>query len=347
LGHKGSYEDAHTVLKAEILNRPLTAFIAGKHDGKAGRSFSFLTSSDDRMLVKALKKAEKSDDYVIRLYETTGKDVNNFTLTFASEILAAYMLNGVEDVTGSAVFNGNQLTINAKPYSINTLSIRLKQGTTSLSQPKSIPVDLKYNIRTATYNAYRTNANIDGKGYSYAAELFPETLIASGIEFKLGNPVSENAVRCKGDTLILPQNGQYNKLYLLAASTSDDTVVTFHVDGKPFEVIIPYYSGFIGQWGHTGHTKGFFKPTEVAFAGTHRHHSTANADAPYEFTYMFKFGIDIPKNARKLVLPNESNILLFAASLASNENDDVTPAVDLVTTALKPEDPNVCVNDNP
>ena len=338
VGHTGTYEDANTIVKAEILNKPLTAYTTNRHSGNAGRSFSFLRTSDERMIVKALKKAEKSDDYIIRLYETTGKDVNDFSITFVSDILAANVLNGVEDVIGNAEFKGNQLTVKAKPYSINTFSVRLKPGTSLLHLPTSVPVELKYNIKSASYNAYRSDANIDGRGYSYAAELLPSTLKASGIDFKLGNPVLENAVICSGDTILLPQNGQYNKLYLLAASISGDNFATFYVDGKPTEVIIPYYSGFIGQWGHTDHTKGFIKPAEVAYAGTHRHNSVNNIDSPYEFTYMFKFGFDIPKNAQKLVLANESKVLLFAASLASNGNDNINPVTELIATSLTPDD---------
>ena len=338
MGHKGDYVDAQTVTKAEILNRPLTAFIAGKYNGKAGRSFSFLSLSDDRMIVKALKKAEKSNDYVIRLYETTGKAVDDFTVTFASDILDANVLNGVEDVTGKAAFNGNKLTIKASPYSIHTFSVRLKPSVSSGTLPMSTPVELNYNIKTASYNAYRSDANVDGRGYSYAAELLPEKLFVSGIEFKLGDPVLENAIRCAGDTILLPQNGQYNKLYFLAASIMGDDITTFQIDDKPYEFVIPYYSGFIGQWGHTGHTKGFFKPAEVAYTGTHRHLSTGNVDAPQEFTYMFKFGIDIPKNAKKLILPDDSKVMLFAVTLAANENDNIRPTVELVSTALKAED---------
>ena len=339
LGHAGSFIDAQTVIKAEILNRPLTAFTTtGKHSGKSGRDFSFLQTSDSRMVVKALKKAEKSNDYVIRLYETTGQPVDNFTVTFASEILDAHILNGVEDVTGNAVFSGNQLTITAKPFSINTFSIRLKPCTTPLTPPESLPVDLDYNIKTASFNAFRSDANIDSKGYSYAAELLPATLHASGIDFRLGDPALENTVRCSGDTILLPQNGQYNTLYVLAASVMNDNIATFYIDDKPYECVIPYYSGFIGQWGHTDHTKGFFKPAEVAYSATHRHLSIGNTDAPYEYTYMFKLGIPVPKNAQKLYLPDESKILIFAATLSINENDCITPAVELVSAALRADD---------
>ena len=338
VGHKGNYVEAKTVSKAELLNRPLSAFVVKKHPGTLGRSFSFLQTSGEQLIVKALKKAEKSDYYVVRLYETAGKEANNFELSFAGEILEANELNGMEDVIGKANFSGKKLTVNATPFSIKTFGVKLKPATVQLPQPQSIPVDLNYNIKTASFNAYRIDANIDSRGYSYAAELLPESFTTGGVEFKLGNPVLENAVRCDGDTIILPQNGQYNKLYILAASVSGDDIATFYVDGKPSDLIIPYYSGFIGQWGHTGHTEGFFKPAEIAYIGTHRHSSSPNVDAPYEFTYMFKYCIDIPKNAKKLVLSDDSKVLLFAVSLASNENDDITPAVNLVATSLSQED---------
>jgi alpha-mannosidase len=336
VGHKDGYVEAKTVAKAEILNQPLKAFTVKKHKGTLGRSFSFLQTGSDQLIVKALKKAEKSDGYIVRLYETTGKEARNVEVSFAGEIQEADELNGVEDVIGKAATQGNKLTVSVSPFSIKTFYVKLKPGAAKLSSPQSIPVDLKYNLKTASYNAFRTEANIDGKGYSYAAELLPAKLTAANIDFQLGNPALENGVRCDGDTILLPQNGQYNKLYLLAASLYGDNIATFYVDGKPYELLIPDYSGFIGQWRHTDHTEGFLKPSEVAYVGTHRHSSTQ--DAPYEFTYMFKYGIDIPKNAQKLVLTDDSKIVLFAASLAVNENDDITPATCLITTALKSDD---------
>ena len=338
MGHQGNYIEAKTVSKAELLNRPLTAFTVKKHTGSLGRSFSFMQTSGDQMVVKAFKKAEKSDYYVIRLYETTGKSASNFEISFASEVLEAVELNGVEDIIGEAKFNGKKLFIDATPFSMKTFGIKLKPGSVQLKPSLSFPIDLAYNIKSASFNPYRSDANIDGKGYSYAAELIPEVLYAGGVSFKLGNPALENAIRCVGDTISLPQNGQYNKLYLLTASISGDVVATFYVDGKPFEFIVPYYSGFIGQWGHTGHTLGFLKPAEIAYVGTHRHLSATNVDVPYEFTYMFKYCIDIPINAKQLILPRDAKVLLFAATLGVNEYDDITPAVNLIASSLNSED---------
>ena len=94
---------------------------------------------------------------------------------------------------------------------------------------------------------------------------------------------------------------------------------------------MPFYSGFIGQWGHDGHTTGYLKKTQVAYIGTHRH--SAGDDEPYEFTYMFKLGIDIPHGATEVVLPDDEHVVLFAATLADDE-EGVTAAMPLFEASL-------------
>ena len=97
----------------------------------------------------------------------------------------------------------------------------------------------------------------------------------------------------------------------------------------------PYlsYNRFIGQWEHLGHTEGFLKDAEIAYVGTHRHAS--DKDEAYEFTYMFKFGMDIPKGATTVTLPDHADIVLFAATLVNEKYPAVTPASELFRTALK------------
>ena len=46
----------------------------------------------------------------------------------------------------------------------------------------------------------------------------------------MGDPAAENGVKCRRDTIDLPR-GRYGKLYLLAASTMNDTQAVFTVDG--------------------------------------------------------------------------------------------------------------------
>jgi alpha-mannosidase len=336
--HNGDFSAGEVVAKAEALNQPPKAFTTNKHAGRHGRQLSFISIDNSRTVIKALKKAEKSDEYIIRVYETAGKGAEIFKLKFAEEIVEAKEVNSLEDSIGLAPVIRNELLGTITPFSIRTYSVKLMPSTTPVTPPRSLPIALNYKIKTATFNAFRTDANIDGRGFSYAAELLPKTLTDGGIEFILGDPASPNAIKCKGDTIILPQDGSYNRLYLLAASTYKDQVAKFTLDGKPFELYIPYYSGFVGQWRHTGHTEGFLKPADLAFIGTHRHSAVERKDMPYEYTYIFRYAIDIPATARELILTDNSRILLFAATLAHQVNDAVKPAVTLLSTALSKDD---------
>lgn len=334
LGHKGNCNDAKTVWKAEILNQPLKAFATTKHKGEWGKSFTFVTTNSDQIILKTLKKAEDNDSYVVRFYETTGKAASNMEIAFASDILEANELDGIEEFKGKAIFEGNKLKFDMKPFSIKTFSVKLKPANKKITAPVSIPIALKYNLKSATFNYFRKEANFDGKGNSYSAELFPETRTSDGVEFKFGEKEVKNGLKCEGDTIDLPQDGTYTKLYFLAASTFGNNQADFKVDNVTANFTVPYYSGFIGQWEHTDHTEGFLKPQNVAFVGTHKHSMIDEKDVPYEFTYMFKFGMDIPKNAKKLILPKNSRIILFAVSLAKN-TADATPISDLIYTSLK------------
>ena len=148
---------------------------------------------------------------------------------------------------------------------------------------------------------------------------------------------TNNGLACDGDTIKLPADGKYNKVYLLAASSAGDRKATFTAGKNKQTVNVPSYTGFVGQWGHEGHTKGYLKDAEVAYVGTHSH--AEYEDRVYEFTYMFKYGIDIPKGATEIILPADKNVVVFAAT-AVNESNTVEPAGKLFRTGNKSDDAN-------
>lgn len=331
--HAGTYQAAGTVLKAEMPGQPLRAFVTGKHAGTLGKSFSFVKSDNSNVLVKALKKAEKSDEYVIRLYETTGTDKQDVTLEFPSAVLSAKELNGVEDETGSLPASGHQVSFTVHPFGIKTIRVKLQAPEKALNPTISVPLALDYNLKTSTFNAFRGETNFDGKGRSLAAELLPQEVGYKGIRFKLGEPDAANGMRCNGAVITLPQ-GRYNKISFLAASTRKNVKARFVIGGRAQEAIIPAYDGFVGQWGHDGHTKGFLNSADVAYIGTHRHSSTGNKDLAYEYTYMYCISFDLPENAREIVLPGDSRVVLFAATVSQDDNNLTTPAGCLLNLGL-------------
>lgn len=323
--HAGTYQKAGTVLKAEILGQPLRAFVTGKHAGTLGKSFSFVTSDNSNVLVKALKKAEKSDEYVIRLYETAGTGKQEVTLDFPSTVLSAKELNGVEDEMGSLPASGHNVSFTMHPFGMKTIRVKLQAPEKALNPTSSVPLALDYNLKTSTFNTFRGETNFDGRGRSFAAELLPEEIEYKGIRFKLGEPDAANGMRCNGTTVTLPQ-GRYNKISFLAASSRKNVKARFVIDGKAQEAIIPAYDGFIGQWGHDGHTKGFLNSADVAYIGTHCHTSAGNKDLAYDYTYMYCISFNLPENAREIVLPGDSRIVLFAATVSQDDNNLTTPA---------------------
>lgn len=335
VGHADDYVKAGIVNKAELLNQQPAAFIAAnKHTGTLGKAFSLVNNNNENVLIKTIKQAEKSDEYVIRVYETSGKGQQQATLSFPAQILSAKELNGIEEETGAARFAGNDLKIGIKAFGIKTFKVKLADaGKAVLTKTESTTITLPFDTRATTYNAFRGTTNFDGKGNSFAAELFPETIDYKGVRFDLAGADEPNVVKCRGQEINLPQ-GDYNRVYLLAASTTIDTKVAFSVDQQNFDVVVPSYTGFIGQWGHTGHTEGYLKPADIAFVGTHRHSMSENKDLPYEFTYIFAFALDIPKGAKQLILPENAKIVVFAATAVNDLNNTLSPATDLLRVAL-------------
>ncbi len=330
-GHSGELGKATAGMQAAALNQPLKAFIVTKHKGPLGKTFSFLRSDNDKVAVKALKKAETSDEYVVRLYETEGESAQKATLAFAGDIETACEADGTEKRIGNADFRGNTLTAEIPPYSLRTFKVRLKKAyPETKARYAFLPLD--YDRKCVSWNGFGHEADFES-GHSYAAELLPDSvLVSGGTPFRLGEKEAKNGMTCKGDTIRLPSGKPYNRLYLLAASTDADYTVTFTVGDRETKALVPYYGGFIGQWGHTGHTDGYLKPAEVAYVGTHRH--SDKGDEAYEFTYLFKIGMDVPEGARDLRLPDNGKVVLFAATLAEEDTPAARPACPLFRTGL-------------
>ena len=343
VGHEGQLNEVQANRQATLLNSQPKVFFSEKHKGELGREFSFVSSDNDNVLVRCMKQAEASDEYVVRVYELSGKQKQTARLTFAADIVKAVEADGTEQTIGPAQYDAHTLAVDIKPYSVKTYKLKFsKPDKVEPSSPFSIlNYQLSFDRHCFSFNEFRQAGNFEG-GYSYAAELLPdEGLTVDDIPFQFGEKDAANGMSCQGQTITLPADRDYRHLYLLAASDKDDRQATFQMGASKksaFSILhsqtvtIPYYTGFIGQWGHDGHTKGYLKDAEVAYVGTHRHSS--GADEPYEFTYMFKVCLDIPKGVKEVVMPYDKHIVVFAATAADDEAD-LVPAAPLFKTSLK------------
>lgn len=334
VGHAGALDVVQTRENAELLNQRIKAFATGKHRGELGKSYSLASSDNRNVLIKALKKAESSDEYMVRVYEAAGKRAQKASIVFADDLVAAVEADGTEKTIGKAAFSGNRLEVSVNPNSIKTYKVRFASNKKVQTVAESLP--LAYDKKCFSWNEFKAAADFES-GYSYAAELIPAEMNVHGVPFKLETREELNGMACKGNVLKLPVNHAYNRLYILAAAASDKDVKGIFRAGKSAqEIIVPSYTGFIGQWGHTGHTEGYLKDAEVAYVGTHRH--SGEGDQPYEFTYMFKLAIDLPEKATEVVLPDNKDIVIFAATLTDVAAAPVCPVSELFRTANKCND---------
>jgi alpha-mannosidase len=196
-----------------------------------------------------------------------------------------------------------------------------------------VPLELPFNLDGISANDNRLDGDFDGRGHSLPAELIPSELIVEGVAFRFGPTDfrARNVVVCRGQTIELP-NGDFNRLYLLAASVAGDIVVEFVVDDEPQDCLVPDWEEPIGQWDSRlvngvivdnveELEPGYVKTTPVAWVATHRHARASMADEAYRYGHFFKIALDLPAGARELRLPDDSRVRLLAATVALETRD--------------------------
>lgn len=333
-GHAKEPLAAESNWTAAQLDQPMMAFQTTQHAGELGKSFSIVNVESDQVALKTLKKAEEGDYYVVRFYETQGKTASNVKVNFAANIVEAQELNGIEEVIGKADFSGKTLTLNMTKFQPKTFRVKLAAAPVALKTIESKTVALPYNTDVISCNDARKDGDFDGKTNSYVAELIPDKVVADGIEFVVGPKAkgSMNALKCAGNTISIPSG--YKKLYILAASSDvKGAKADFQVGKKTYSFQVPYFSHFVGEAkgihvvaGDTTIYPSIYKPENIAWTGNHSHNGAKNTDEAYIQTYLFKYCIELPKNATELILPSNENVTIFAVTVANNDIDNTKPA---------------------
>ncbi len=119
-GHAGDWRKGRLPVKAAQLNQPLIAFQTTAHAGVLGRSYSMvwiaapsggtlLQDVSGQVAITAMKKAEDSNEVVIRFQERYGRPVTGLTVRLGVPILGAREVNAAEEEIGPfAIGGGNR-----------------------------------------------------------------------------------------------------------------------------------------------------------------------------------------------------------------------------------------------
>jgi alpha-mannosidase len=327
----------NTQWEASRLNQPMLAFQVPKHAGSLGKSVDFVSLNTNKVAIKALKKAENSDDEIIvRVYELTGNAQDNVKILFPANIVSAREANGLEETTGAANYSNGELTFSIGKFQPKTFAVKLESVAPSFAskKPGSLKVSLPYNIDVMSPDSKKNDAT-SGEKYAYPSELLSDTIVSDGIDFVIGNRTNgaKNAVFCSGQSIPLPAMQNAKKLYILAGSKNEDgSDARFYLNRTGVSFHIPYYSGNVAVWETEYNLGNEYRKENVVFTATHKHNVEDNKNEAYQFMYMYKYTIPLSGDETTLILPDNSDIYLFAVTLSDNENDDIIPASEI--TAL-------------
>ena len=232
-GHLAGWRNAQTDWQAERLNTPLIAFESPKHTGSLGRSFSLVKVSNPRVKIMALKKAEASDEYLVRLVELDGKPQMDVRVSFAAPVTSAREVNGQEQPLRPADVVDGALVTSFGACQPRAFAIKLSPPSATVPDVQSAPVALHYDLATASDDGQTSNGGFDGKGNALPAEMLPTQIVFNGVVFHLAAAKTglPNAAIAKGQKIQIP-SGNYNRVYVLAASAHEDQPVAFEVGGK-------------------------------------------------------------------------------------------------------------------
>ena len=354
--HAGDWRQGQTDWQGQRLNAPLLPFETAKHAGTLGKTFGLLGVSNSRVRVLAVKKAEQSDEVIVRVVELDGKPAKGVRFTFASPLAAAREVNGVESAAGEASVVRGELVTDFTPYQVRSFAVKLGAAPAKMMAPASQAVKLLFDQAVSSPDHSVSAGRFDSGGRSLPAEMLPATLPYAGVSFTLGPTNGFNAMIARGQTIQLPA-GSFTRVYLLAAASEGDQRATFRVGTTPVDLTVQDWGGYIGQWDnriwksrekpvpprqgmpapapgtpprmrtvteYAGLTPGFVKRTPVAWFSSHRHASDGSND-PYAFAYLYAYAIDVPAGATTLTLPTNERIKILAATV-SDETTFARPA---------------------
>jgi alpha-mannosidase len=256
LADAAGWREGRVPARAARLNQPLVAFQAQAHPGALGRSLGLIDVSDthDQIAVRAFKKAEDSEELIVRVQELYGRPVSGVQVSLPTGILNAREVNAAEEPVGEARVAGGKLTFNLTAYQPRTFAVTPDAPAARVAAVASSPLDLPFNLDGISTEANRADGDFDGRGRTYPAEQLPRTFSAGAVAFRFG-PVAAaapNAVAARGQRIALPA-GTFNRVYILASSVGGDqksmvTIERRRAAAARVPLNVQEWTGAIGQW---------------------------------------------------------------------------------------------------
>ncbi|HXL05105.1 MAG TPA: alpha-mannosidase [Bacillota bacterium] len=122
--HGGDWKAASTVKAAYSLNVPLRARVVRSSAGSLPKTLSMIRIDADNVMLETVKKAESSDEIVVRLYEFENKRAD-VKAEFFRELTAVSECDLLENEINRVSQQGSAFSFEIRPYEIKTFKLKV------------------------------------------------------------------------------------------------------------------------------------------------------------------------------------------------------------------------------
>ncbi|HQH63664.1 MAG TPA: hypothetical protein PLE55_08450, partial [Clostridiales bacterium] len=291
--------------------QPMAVFaVSGDGRGPLGPSLIIAWVSNSAVLIRAIKKAQDSDEIIVRFNEGSNRFAKNVSFTIGSGIESAREVYASEEPKGEANVVDGSLVFDILPFEPKTFALKLAPPPFKAPEPEQTPLSLPYDLAAVTGNQNRARGELAG-GLSVPDELFPAEILSGGVRFATAKGAADGktALVCAGQTIPLPKGTR--KVHLLAAARGGDTAAVFKTGSEETALKIADCFEAVGAWDLAGLDEtGYLKRDALAWHATHAHDRTG--DVLGKQIYFFRYTLDA--GGGPLVLPVNDNIVLLAAT---------------------------------
>lgn len=293
-----------TQLACREFVAPLTAYEVKKHDGVLGSEYSFGSVSDNSVILRAMKKAENTDEIIVRLNEGANKQVEGFTLSLGEGIESANEIYASEEVIRPASVVNSKLVCSFKPYEIKSFALKLKKPASaekaSVSKPVIIDFDKKFITRQNEKGDFLLNVPY---------EITPAEINACGARFVIQKETG-GAALANGQKIKLCGG---KRLLILCASLRKDKELEFKLDGDVKKAKIYSAAERFARWDlyDFGET-AYIKDGKLGWEATHAH-SLSGKDIVAKSLCFYAAQIETDGYG-ELTLPVDGDVIILALS---------------------------------
>lgn len=230
-GHSGSWKTSNVVHEAERMNQRLVAFQAPTHDGRF-TEFSFLQlAQPEKVSVMALKKAELSNKYILRVRELRGENLTGAKVSFPSTVNTAVNVTGQEDeITaqsklprvkpGAVQKAGKDITFDLKPFQIRAFAVELNAtGAEGFPNKNNLKATIPFSVKVM-----QRKINFKLEPNEKVKSVFITNMAGRVISVLLNRATNVNSMHYSWDGRNMGGNSISSGLYIINVLTDKHTL---------------------------------------------------------------------------------------------------------------------------